>query len=168
MHRVAIALGSNLKDRLGMLTQAFHAIAEDVIENPQSSFVYETAPWGFKDQPQFLNAVVCGDSGWEAPSILNYLKSLERHLGRQGTVKNGPREIDLDLICIGEQSIYLPGVEVPHPRMTDRAFVILPLCDVWSDWIHPIKKISARRLLETIAFEDRCNCKSLNVKLVST
>ncbi len=148
LKKAAIALGSNLGDRLSFLQTAAKRIAEDVLEGMESSAVYETEPWGIKEQGKFLNAVVVGQTEWKAPAIIDYLKQLEKELGRIASTKNGPREIDLDLLCVESEIVEAPGVSVPHPRIQEREFVLRPLCDVWGNWKHPQLKKTAEELLE--------------------
>lgn len=136
-HKVAIGLGANLGDRLENLKRAAEKLSEEFLEEVVSSSVYESEPWGIEDQPRFLNAVIVGTSEWKPPAMVNYLKNLERELGRTPGVRNGPREIDLDLLAWGEESWNQDGVEVPHPRLPFRDFVLLPLAEVWAQWKHP-------------------------------
>jgi 2-amino-4-hydroxy-6-hydroxymethyldihydropteridine diphosphokinase len=135
--KVAIGLGANLGDRLGTLAKAATELAEDFLEGAVVSSVYESPPWGVKEQPDFLNAVIVGESEWRPPAILNYLKDLESRLGRKPGPKYGPRIIDLDILAYGETEWSGDGIEVPHPRLTERDFVLLPLKEVWPGWRHP-------------------------------
>jgi 2-amino-4-hydroxy-6-hydroxymethyldihydropteridine diphosphokinase len=142
--RVAIGLGSNLGDRAEMLRRAASLIAEDVLENAVTSQIYETPPWGVLDQPLFLNAVIVGWSEWLPPSLVAYLKNLEKTLGRQPGIRFGPRLIDLDLLVFGETIWKSDGVTVPHPRLMEREFALRPLAELWPDWRHPTDRITAR------------------------
>ncbi len=144
--KIAIALGSNMGNRSSNIQRAADALKEEFLENAVLSQVYETKPWGIEDQPMFFNAVVVGYSEWKPPAILNYLKELETKLGRTKREQNGPREIDLDLIAYAEETFEAPGLRVPHPAMAERDFVLLPFCDVWPEWRHPILGKSAQEL----------------------
>ena len=148
--KIAIALGSNLGARENWLAEAFTHLREDLLEDAKGSRVYETEPWGDLDQPHFLNAVVVGFTDWGPAAIVNYLKRLEAEMGRVPSRPSGPRLIDLDLLAYGEKVFHAEGVEVPHPRMSDRDFVLLPLAEVWGDWKHPTLGLSAKELA------DRC------------
>ena len=97
--------------------------------------------------PNFLNGVIVGFSNKTPPEILSCLKAIEREMGRVLNFKNGPRVIDLDLICYGVESWESEGVVVPHPRMSERDFVLSPLLEVWPEWIHPILHKDVRSLL---------------------
>lgn len=147
--KIAIGLGSNLGDRQKAIQDAFTHLREDVLEEATLSALYETEPWGIKEQPGFLNAVAVGFSDWAPSAILNYLKRLETDLGRKPGLVNGPRLIDLDLLAWGEKTFTGEGVEVPHPRMAERDFVLLPLFEVWPEWEHPIYRKSIGELLES-------------------
>lgn len=152
---IAIALGSNLKDREGYLRAAVDKLCEEFLESPRLSSVWETEPWGITEQPRFLNMVVCGFSEWKPPALVNYFKSLEREIGRTSTVLNGPREIDIDLIAYAEKIWEQDGVTVPHPRLTERAFVLLPLSEVWPHWTHPSSRKSVRELVAALSENQR-------------
>jgi 2-amino-4-hydroxy-6-hydroxymethyldihydropteridine diphosphokinase len=144
---IVIALGSNLGDRESYLRAAVDCLCEEFLENPRPSSVYESEPWGETDQPKFLNMVVRGLSEWKPPAILNFLKNTERELGRTKNRRNGPREIDLDLIAFGERVWESEGLTVPHPSMLDRSFVLFPLAEVWPEWRHPSNQKTAAELV---------------------
>jgi len=149
--KVAIALGSNLGDRLKNLKWAVQTIGPEFLDDAKSSSVYESRPWGVGAQPDFLNAVVVGMSQWKPPSILNFLKALEKDCGRVKAERFGPRTLDLDLIAYGERVWESDGVTVPHPRVHERDFVLLPLCEVWPDWKHPVLQRTASQLRESLS-----------------
>ncbi|MBI4403284.1 MAG: 2-amino-4-hydroxy-6-hydroxymethyldihydropteridine diphosphokinase [Deltaproteobacteria bacterium] len=144
--KVAIGLGSNLGDRKAVIRKAIQVLCDEFLENPLASSIYESEPWGKQDQPRFLNAVVIGQSEWKPPAIVNYLKNLERELGRTRFEKWGSREIDLDLLVYANVIFEGEGTLVPHPYLAERAFVLAPLSEVWGDWLHPIKRKTASEL----------------------
>jgi 2-amino-4-hydroxy-6-hydroxymethyldihydropteridine diphosphokinase len=146
--KVAIGLGSNLGDRKKKIEEAVGILSEEFLEDAKVSRIYESEPWGIKDQPKFLNAVIVGLSEWKPPAILNYIKNLERELGRTATVKNGPRVLDLDLLAFGSECWDQEGLVVPHPGIPERDFVLLPFQDVWPEWVHPTLKLSITQLCE--------------------
>jgi 2-amino-4-hydroxy-6-hydroxymethyldihydropteridine diphosphokinase len=145
--RVAIGLGSNQGDREAFLRAAAERLREEFLEDFRGSSLYETEPWGITDQPKFLNAVVSGFSEWKPPAIVNYLKQLEAELGRKHTVRNGPREIDLDLLVYGDTQWKTEGVTVPHERLAERDFVLVPLNEVWPEWRHPLLGMTPNEML---------------------
>jgi 2-amino-4-hydroxy-6-hydroxymethyldihydropteridine diphosphokinase len=118
-----VGLGSNLGDREGAIRAA-----ADAIGARRLSPVVETDPWGYEDQPRFLNAVAELETELDPRALLDLLLAVERSLGRVRTGPRwGPRTIDLDLLLYGEKRITEPDLEVPHPRMHERAFVLEPL-----------------------------------------
>ncbi len=168
LHRVAIGLGGNLGERLKNLSVAAHRLSEEFLEGAVSSSVYESEPWGIVEQPKFLNAVVVGLSEWKPPAMVNYLKNLERELGRTPGVRNGPREIDLDLLIWGNGSWNQDGVEVPHPRMASRDFVLLPLAEIWPEWIHSSSGLDVPSLVRDCLRTQRSPAKVFAKPLLDT
>lgn len=128
--RVFIGLGSNLGDRVAFLKAAVSALrATPGIEVTRTSSVYETKPVG-PQQPMFLNAVVELRTDIGAPTLLGRLKEIETQVGRMPDKHWGPREIDLDILLYGNDVIDEPDLVVPHPEMTRRAFVLVPLLEI--------------------------------------
>jgi len=124
-----VGLGSNLGDREALLRRA-----AELIGTARLSSIRETEPWGFEDQPRFLNAVAELDTGLTARRLLDRLLEVERLLGRERTgPRFGPRTIDLDLLLFGEETIDEPGLVVPHPRLHERRFVLEPLAELAPD-----------------------------------
>jgi len=126
---VHIALGSNLGERAVNLARATDLMYE-VIQISAASSIYETPPWGVVDQPRFLNQVIRGCTTLAPMHLLYELKAIERLMGRRETVRYGPRIIDLDILLYGERVIQYNRLQVPHPRMLERAFVLVPLAEV--------------------------------------
>lgn len=127
-----IGLGSNLDNPAGHVQAALRDIAATVgVRLLQHSRLYRTAPWGVIEQPEFVNAVAAVETSLSARDLLNRLLSIEREHGRQRVAARwGPRLIDLDLLLYGNQRIRESGLEVPHPRMGTRAFVLVPLAEL--------------------------------------
>ncbi|MCM3750099.1 2-amino-4-hydroxy-6-hydroxymethyldihydropteridine diphosphokinase [Paenibacillus pasadenensis] len=126
-----IALGSNIGDRSMMLASALQLLdGAEGVEVMQVSSVYETDPVGYADQPAFLNMTAALSTALEPLELLRLLLKLELELGRVREFRNGPRVIDLDLLLVDDVSLSLPELELPHPRMLDRAFVMVPLSEV--------------------------------------
>lgn len=125
-----IGLGSNMERRELFLQRAIQALRErDDVEVAAESGVYETEPVGYTDQPAFLNMVVAVRTALPPRQLLSVLLDIERSLGRTRTIRWGPRTIDLDLLLYGDQAVSEPDLTVPHPRMGERAFVLVPLLE---------------------------------------
>jgi len=138
--RVCIALGSNLGDRLAHLRAAADGLPNVVAR----SAVYESEPVGGPDQPDFLNAVVALDTDLTPRALLRVCQSLEQAAGRVRTEHWGPRQLDVDILLMGEIQMTEPELEIPHPRMAQRAFVLAPLADVAPDLVDPDIATAAR------------------------
>lgn len=148
-HTVYLALGSNLGDRLANLQAALAGLPPAVVLRACSP-VYETPPWGYLDQPPFLNQVVKAATDLPPADLLAYLKLLEAQLGRQPTVPYGPRVIDLDLLFYNQLVLESPALTIPHPRMAGRAFVLIPLADLAPDLFHPVLRMTVRQMLDQV------------------
>lgn len=153
MHVTYLGLGSNIGDRLQNLQAAINALEPDV-HPVECSPVYETPPWGFLDQPNFLNQVVKAETELSPGELLRYLKEIEKDLGRQDSFLNGPRKIDLDIIFFDDAVIESPPITIPHPRMDDRGFVLLPLADLAPEFKHPVLDLSVQDMLAQVAVGD--------------
>ncbi len=149
MHTVFLALGSNLGDRAANLRAAIEAVKPEV-QIINCSAVYETPPWGYTDQPKFLNQVVEGETSLSPEELLEHIKEIEVRLGRQETFQFGPRIIDLDIIFFDDQVIDSPPLIIPHPRMAERGFVLIPLADLAPQFQHPILGDSVSDLLSKV------------------
>jgi len=130
MTTAVIALGSNLGDRLANLRAAVAELEARGISVLQRSGVWETPPVP-ADQPPYLNAALVTETALAPLSLLAELKAIEHYLGRRPERRWGPRPIDLDILFYGDSRIDLPDLQVPHPRILERAFVLAPLSDVW-------------------------------------
>lgn len=149
MTLVYIALGGNIGDRMANLEAAIAALAPKVTVLERSP-VYETDPKYVTDQPRFLNMVLSAETGLAASALLAFLKSIEKKLGRGPGERNGPRPIDLDIVFFGDEVIDLPDLIVPHPRLTERAFVLRPLADIATARIHPITGAGVGEMLDAL------------------
>ena len=136
MARAYLALGTNVGDRAENLRAALAAL-EPKVRLARASRIFETEPWGYPDQPRFLNQVVEVETGLPPLELLAFLKGLEKQLGRKETFRYGPRRIDLDILFYDAQVINLPDLQIPHPRLHERAFVLVPLAELAPDLIHP-------------------------------
>lgn len=149
MTEVFIALGSNLGDRPANLTAAIGALSPDVTILDRSA-VYETDPQYVTNQPSFLNMVVRGETSLDPPGLLRRLKAIEAVLGRVRSRRFGPRLIDLDIIFYGDDVVEGPDLQVPHPRMAERGFVLAPLADIAPQKIHPLTGRSVAAMLAAL------------------
>jgi 2-amino-4-hydroxy-6-hydroxymethyldihydropteridine diphosphokinase len=146
-HIVYLALGTNLGDRLANLKQAISALTPQ-LEVKAKSQVYETPPWGFEDQPKFLNQVIKANTYLDPEPLLKHLKRLEVALGRKESFPNGPRLIDLDILFYDDLVMDKPSIVIPHPRLQERGFVLLPLMEIAPNLVHPVNKKSVREMAE--------------------
>ncbi len=149
MTEAFVALGANLGNRAASLERALRGIAS-FSEIVRVSSVYETEPVGLADQPTFLNAVAQISTGLNARQLLTNLLEIEQSLGRERSVRNGPRMIDLDLLLYGSSVISEPGLEVPHPRLNQRRFVLAPLAEIAPKLVHPVLGVTMVNLLSQL------------------
>lgn len=143
--RVAIALGSNLGNRRAHLDYAVGRLASCLADLSVSRFI-ETEPVGVGRQPAFLNGAAVGLTHLPPRDLLDTLLAIERERGRQRPFPGAPRTLDLDLVLYGTRVVGEPGLEVPHPRFRDRAFVLAPLAEVGPDIIDPVTGLSVAQL----------------------
>ena len=146
MALVTLALGSNLGDRADNLSRARQALAPD-FQMDACSRVYETEPAYLVDQPRYYNQVCQATTSLAPVEALRRLKALELQLGRVPSVRFGPRLIDLDLLFYDEQVLDTPELVLPHPRMEERPFVLVPLAEIAPDRVHPRLRVPVSELL---------------------
>ena len=145
---VYLGLGSNLEDRQHNLNQAMDFLSER-IKIEKLSPIYDTAPVGNTNQPRFLNMVMQVSTRLPAPTLLFMAKGIEAKLGRVPI--DTPRPIDIDILFYGDQVINTPPqLIVPHPRLVERAFVLVPLADIAPDLVHPVNKKTVKQLLDEV------------------
>ena len=129
-----IALGSNIEPTVNYLTKARDMLDNsDEIKIVDASQLYLTEPVGYTDQAPFLNQVVAVETVLSAPALLQAIQTIEQQLGRKRDIRWGPRTIDLDILLYGEARVVTDDLIIPHPRMTERAFVLVPLSDIATD-----------------------------------
>jgi 2-amino-4-hydroxy-6-hydroxymethyldihydropteridine diphosphokinase len=134
MARAFVGLGANLGDPVAQITWALAELAKlDGTRVVRASSLYQTAPLGHTDQPDFVNAVALLDTGLAPRALLDALLGIEQAAGRERTFRDAPRRLDLDLLLYADQAIEAPGLVVPHPRMHERAFVLAPLVEIAPD-----------------------------------
>lgn len=147
--RVTLALGSNLGDRFENLQQALKEISMRVSIIKTSS-VYETPPWGYSNQPVFFNQVLSGNTSLNPDELLTLVKNIENSMDRVKNFQNGPRLIDIDILLFGEKIIDSEKLVIPHPRMLERGFVMLPLAEIEPELIIPGTNKKVLELLQNV------------------
>ena len=144
--QVYLGLGSNLGDREGNLVMGIEHLARKVVIEQVSS-LYETEPVGYHDQPWFLNAIVKGSTELDPWELLHFIKEVESDLGRVSSFPYGPRSIDIDILLYADRVIQTTELTIPHPRLAERAFVLVPLVEIAPSLVHPMNQKTIRELL---------------------
>jgi len=134
---VALAIGGNLGDRAATLRDAVRRLVAGGVRVDAASSLYETPPWGYADQPPFLNGALRGRTTLPPHDLLALAKRIEQELGREPSFRNAPRPVDIDIAFYGDCVINAPGMHVPHPGLPERAFVLVPLAEIAGSWLHP-------------------------------
>jgi 2-amino-4-hydroxy-6-hydroxymethyldihydropteridine diphosphokinase len=146
-----LGLGGNIGDTRQLLAAAIDRLkGRPGIGVDAVSALYRTPPWGKTDQPPFLNAAARIETSLSARGLLEAVLSVERQLGRERSERWGPRTVDIDILLFGDEAIDEPGLHVPHPRLTERAFALAPLVDVMPD-----ARLSGRRAADWLNEADR-------------
>ena len=150
---VYLGIGSNLEDRKTNLLNGLTLLSER-IKMAKFSSIYETEPWGYADQPPFLNCVCVGTTGLTPSELLLSIKEVELLLGREPTVPWGPRIFDVDILLYGQYVVDHPDLQVPHPRLKERAFVLVPLAEIAATHVHPTEMLTMQELLDRVDGKD--------------
>jgi 2-amino-4-hydroxy-6-hydroxymethyldihydropteridine diphosphokinase len=149
--RAAIAVGSNQGDSVRICREVFEVLRKHPALNIlRTSSLYRTSPVGPVEQNRFINAAVLLQTGLEPQALLELMIEVEKSFGRVRTVKWGPRTLDLDLVFYENIQLDLPLLKVPHPLMSERLFVLMPLAEIEPDWVHPGLGLSVHQMLNRI------------------
>jgi 2-amino-4-hydroxy-6-hydroxymethyldihydropteridine diphosphokinase len=147
---VYLSLGSNVDNREANLRAAIAALTPAGVQVQQVSSIYETEPVDYLDQPWFLNCVLEAETDLKPPALLEALRSIESQLGNKKEFAKGPRKIDLDILLYGHETIATPDLQVPHPRMLQRRFVLTPLAEIAPTLQHPSWPATTAVLLDRL------------------
>ncbi len=148
MQNAYLLIGSNLGDKTAQLEKAVQYIQQECGEIVKRSAFYETAPWGFTDQPSFINQAIWIKTSLDPEELMQSLLNIEAKMGRIRTVKLGPRIIDLDILQIDQTVMETPILHIPHPAMTERRFALAPLAEIAPELLHPVLLKTATELLQ--------------------
>src|SRR5690625_1705828 len=154
MNHACIALGTNIEPRESYIQQALARIAgEGSVQIVKESPIYETAPVGYVNQARFLNLVIEVKTTLTALDLLRVCQTIEAELGRERTIRFGPRTIDLDILLYNNENKETEQLTIPHPRMHERAFVLVPLNDIAADWMVHTFDLTVSQLLGRLTRE---------------
>jgi 2-amino-4-hydroxy-6-hydroxymethyldihydropteridine diphosphokinase len=151
MKKVYLSLGSNTGNREKNLQDAVNRLTNPSLRILRISSVYETEPMERREQPWFLNLIVEAETSLYPLQLLQRTQRIEMDLGRKRLAAKGPRTIDIDILLYGNSVIHSPSLEVPHPRLAERRFVLEPLAELAPDLRHPISRRTVKELLSAIA-----------------
>ena len=146
MPTIYIGIGSNLGNREENCERAIKLLESNHINVTKRSSMVETEPWGVKDQPKFINMAVEIKTDLKPEELLHLLKNIEAEIGRRPAEHWGPREIDLDILLYDDLILKTQELEIPHPHISEREFVLKPLSDIAPVKIHPVLKKSIKDL----------------------
>jgi 2-amino-4-hydroxy-6-hydroxymethyldihydropteridine diphosphokinase len=157
MTKCAIALGSNLGESINILDKTIHLLSHhSEIHLTSHSPWYQTTPVG-PPQPDYLNGCAILETSLTPEKLLQTLLDIEQEFGRIRREKWGPRTLDLDILLYGDLILETPLLQIPHPRMIERSFVLVPLCDIAATWTHPITKKTIKEILKSV------NCEGVKI-----
>lgn len=145
LHKVFLGLGANVGDKKANIKKAIELLKEK-IANIAVASIYETKPWGYKEQDNFLNTAIKGNTRLSPSELFKFVKDIEKKLGRIKRFKWGPREIDIDVLFYNDKIYKDHNLEIPHSRLHERDFVLKPLMNLEPEFIHPIFKRTIKQL----------------------
>jgi 2-amino-4-hydroxy-6-hydroxymethyldihydropteridine diphosphokinase len=157
MTTVYLSLGSNIGDRAKNIASAIELLNARGLRVARESSLYETEPLEIRDQPWFLNCAIEAQTELAPERLIAMLLEIEREMGRERLLPKGPRLIDMDILLYGSEIVREPGLEIPHPRMAERKFVLEPLAEIAGEVNHPVSMMTIAEMLEATA--DRSEVK---------
>ena len=149
LEKVFLALGSNIGDREKNINEALRLLKEK-IKDLKVGNIYISKAVGYENQPDFYNTVVSGYTNLSPEELFYFVKGIEKQIGRIYRFHWGPREIDIDILFYGNQIIKRDFLEIPHPRLHERDFVLKPMLDIDADFVHPVLKKTVKELFEEL------------------
>lgn len=161
MHSVYLALGSNIEPREHYLKETIRLLNEEGVQVGLVSSIYETEPVGYTDQPEFLNMVVEAKTKLSPVELLQTCQRIEKQLGRKREIRWGPRTVDIDILLYNNEVIESEELTIPHPRMHERGFVLVPLHEIAASRKHPMKQKSVSILLEQLPQSEKKGIRKL-------
>jgi 2-amino-4-hydroxy-6-hydroxymethyldihydropteridine diphosphokinase len=149
MIRVFLGLGSNLGDREANFKEAIKRLSTSVNIDKVSS-IYESEPVGYSEQPLFLNMVVSGNTRLEPVQLLEFVKKIEKEMGRVPSFRNAPRPVDIDILFYDNSVVDLPMLIIPHAGLEERSFVLVPMAEIAPELVHPVDGKPVKDLLNKL------------------
>ena len=147
VHTIYLSLGSNLGDRAAHLARAIERLSEDGVRIARRSSLYQTEPVEFLEQGWFLNVAVEAETELMPRQLLRVVRHVEHQLGRKRMVHAGPRTVDIDILLYGANIVRAAELEIPHPRMADRRFVLVPMAEIAPMLRHPVLRLNMTEML---------------------
>lgn len=163
---VYLALGSNLGDRVKNLSRAVELLAGAGVSVERQSSLYETEPRDFTSQPWFVNQVIETRTHLFPRQLLSVIQRIETRLGRKRIIAKGPRTIDIDIVFFGNSVVETPELVIPHPRLSERRFVLEPLGELAPDIRHPLTRDTMRELLSRVSSQKVSKLKQTSSNLI--
>jgi 2-amino-4-hydroxy-6-hydroxymethyldihydropteridine diphosphokinase len=164
MNKVFLSIGTNLGDRAANIETAYQLIEKYMGQITLQSSWYETAPWGVLDQPHFINTCIAIKTDLSPIVLLNKITLIEKEIGRVRYLKWGERLIDIDILFYNEEVIENESLDIPHPYIEQRIFVLKPLAEIAPDYMHPVSKSSIKDL--SLNCKDETTYSIINAKWI--